>query len=87
MTDAVKVALIMSAGACIPSTAAAVLGVLNRRQLGEMKISMDGNLTKILAAQAAVSHAEGMKDESDAQGVRDEGKKLGNGFDQRDASK
>jgi hypothetical protein len=65
MTDAVLVAIV----AAVPSTLAAVLGLVNRRKIGDVQVSVDGRLSELLALTAKSSRAEGQKDTKDSNDV------------------
>jgi hypothetical protein len=45
VTDAVQIALIVSAGSAIPAVAAVVLGFVNRSKIGTVETKVDGHLT------------------------------------------
>jgi hypothetical protein len=78
MTDAVKVALIMS----VPGMAAVAVSAIGIMRTNKVGTSVNGRMGELIAAVKENAHTQGMKDEKDAAG-----RKLGNGFDQRGASK
>jgi hypothetical protein len=49
VTDAVQIALIVSAGSAIPAVAAVVLGFVNRSKIGTVETKVDGHLTAMTA--------------------------------------
>lgn len=68
MSDAVWVAAI----AAVPATLAVVLGFMNRRTIGEVKVDVNSRMTQLMdlkdeliAAAKKISFAEGVKQETD----------------------
>ena len=61
MSDLVWVAAI----AAVPSTLAALVGLLNHRKIDEVGLRVNGRLTELLHLTATSSKAEGVKQEKE----------------------
>lgn len=64
MTDIVKVAFITA----VPSTLAVVVGIFNRKKLGEVGVQLDGKLTEFIESAKDAAYAKGVKAEHDRNG-------------------
>ena len=70
MTDLVQVALIAAIPPSLVALVTLVVGLYNKSQIKELRVTVNSRLSELVAQSKKASHAEGMEDEREVQRAR-----------------